>query len=311
MDFKNLKDINYATQEQASSEVDKTKRELADLRTQEVFVKSIQSLAKFIEGHTTKSVVMNQLKDYATSDDMESLGKFLRDILEETKKHENTNVTPVVEALNEAVTELKAIPKEQLDISFPEQKDYSEAFKQLLQATKENLEATKAQKLEVKVQAPVVNVDAPIVNVDAPDLEPLGKDLEKSFLKAVKSIVIPTPESYKKVLADQLAEQKRTNKILEELPTGGSSGSTSIAPFLNSNNELPVSTSPLSSYLIADEEETATYSYTGFESANGGWCIQRETLASGAYRYAAGTSNYSTAWTNRASQTYQYPSQVF
>lgn len=318
MAFDKLKGINLANTEQASSEVDKTQRELADLRTQEVFVKSIQSLAKFIEGHTTKTVVMNQLKDYATSQDMESLGKFLRDILQETKKHKNTEVKPVVDVLKEAVKELKAIPKEKLDISFPEQKDYSEAFKQLLQATRENFKAIKAQKLDVKVQAPVVNVDAPIVNVEAPELKPLGDDLKKSFKEAVKSIVIPVPKDYTKVLSDQLAEQKKTNKLLTELPTGGSSGSSSIAPFLV-GGALPItgsitaSASTLADFSVNDIEEDTT-SYFGSTKPDGTWLVKSLTATS--VSYATETNNvlvtsYTDAWANRATLIYQRFDQAF
>lgn len=309
-----LKQTNSANADKASHEVETTKRELADLRMQEVFVKSIQSLAKFIEGHTTKTVVMNQLKDYATSDDMESLGKLLLDVVQELKTHENADVSPVVDAINEAVTELKAIPKEQRDIIFPEQKDYSSSFKELLTATKEVMGAIKAQKLIA--EAPVVNYEAPDIHVDAPDLKPLTDDIKKSFLAAVKTIIIPTPKDYTKVLGDQLAEQKRTNKLLQELPTGGSSGSSSIAPFLV-NGALPVTTSagsdPRDFYVYDIEEGTTSY-YGNTHYSAGDWMIKSvtDTLVS----YATVTNNatvtsYTDAWTGRETLTYGRIDQAF
>lgn len=305
MAFDKLKSINLEREQQASTEVDKTNSELANLRTQEVFVKSIQSLVKFIEGHTTKSVVMNQLKDYATSDDMESLGKFLRDILEETKKHENTDVTPVVEALNEAVTELKAIPKEQLDISFPEQKDYSEAFKQLLQATKDNLEATKAQKLIA--EAPVVNVDAPIVNVDAPDLKPFSEDLKKSFKESIKSIVFP---EYKVDLSKLEKEAKEQTKLLKDIRDtpggGGSSGSGSIAPFLQ-NGALPVSDVTLATRL--DNSATPILyvgkAVVGSATSSAVWQISKLDTSSGLIKtWADGNADFDNVWDDILTITY-------
>jgi len=57
-------------------------------------------------------------------------------------------------------------------------------------------------------------------------------------------------------------------------------------------------------WIINDQEETGTYKYYGFESPGGTWKISRKTLADNSWRYATGSSDYATAWTNRASQTY-------
>lgn len=57
-------------------------------------------------------------------------------------------------------------------------------------------------------------------------------------------------------------------------------------------------------YAISNIEDTGTYKYFGFEDADGAWYIMRKTLADNTFLYAKGASNYSTAWTNRASQTY-------
>lgn len=61
---------------------------------------------------------------------------------------------------------------------------------------------------------------------------------------------------------------------------------------------------PRTGYGISDIEETATYKYFGFEDASGNWYILRKTLATNEFLYSKGASAYSTAWTNRASQTY-------
>jgi len=55
---------------------------------------------------------------------------------------------------------------------------------------------------------------------------------------------------------------------------------------------------------LNDQEETGTYKYFGFESPSGSWKITRKTLATSSFRYATGPSDYSTAWTDRATQTY-------
>lgn len=57
-------------------------------------------------------------------------------------------------------------------------------------------------------------------------------------------------------------------------------------------------------YAISNIEDTGTYKYFGFEDASGNWYIMRKTLATNIFLYTAGSSNYATGWTNRASQTY-------
>jgi hypothetical protein len=64
-------------------------------------------------------------------------------------------------------------------------------------------------------------------------------------------------------------------------------------------------------YGISNIEETGTYKYYGFEDASGNWYIMRKTLATNAYLYSAGSSNYSTNWTNRASLSYTSYSTAF
>lgn len=52
----------------------------------------------------------------------------------------------------------------------------------------------------------------------------------------------------------------------------------------------------------------ATYQYFGFLSIEGAWIIQRFDLSTSnivLYRYSAGSTAYATAWTNRASLSYE------
>lgn len=64
-------------------------------------------------------------------------------------------------------------------------------------------------------------------------------------------------------------------------------------------------------YAISNIEDTGTYKYFGFEDADGAWYIMRKTISSSTFEYVKGASNYSTAWTNRASQTYGSYSSTF
>lgn len=72
-----------------------------------------------------------------------------------------------------------------------------------------------------------------------------------------------------------------------------------------------VYTKETGSYSISDIEATSTYKYFGFERSDGYWYIMRKTLATKKFEYAAGTSAYATAWTNRASQSYASYSSTF
>ena len=61
---------------------------------------------------------------------------------------------------------------------------------------------------------------------------------------------------------------------------------------------------PTEEYAINDIDDASNPKYYGFEKADGGWYIMRENTSTKQYRYAKGDSDYSTNWTNRASQSY-------
>ena len=67
----------------------------------------------------------------------------------------------------------------------------------------------------------------------------------------------------------------------------------------------------VSGYNISEVDDAANPKYYGFLGFSGRWYIMKEDTTTKTYRYAAGTSNYPTAWTNRASLTYDYFDQVF
>lgn len=63
---------------------------------------------------------------------------------------------------------------------------------------------------------------------------------------------------------------------------------------------------PLWSFLICDLD-SGTPSYYGYQTTAGGWVIKRLDEGAGTMRYAFGSGDYQTAWTNRASLTYTHP----
>jgi len=242
MDFNKLQSLNQGKLDKQANEEDKASKDLATIRTQEVFVKSIQLLTEFMQGHTTRTVVVNQIKGFATSEDIDKTTQVLDALHETLKTHENTDVSPVVDVLNEVVSQLEQIPKENQEYpEFPEQKDYSKQLDRFVTVADSIVEAINAQ--ETVVEAPVVNVEAPNVKVDAPDLKPLAKDLDKAFKAAIKLIKPAKPTDLKPVVA----EQKKTTKSIDKLYKlmhdnpfggGGSGGGAGAVKAFDANGVL-------------------------------------------------------------------------
>ena len=69
---------------------------------------------------------------------------------------------------------------------------------------------------------------------------------------------------------------------------------------------LTLMTDTLGHYFASDIDESGDPAYYGFLDKAGNWYILEVNTASGTYRYEVGASAYSTAWTNRATQSYGY-----
>ena len=207
--------------------------------------------------------------------------------------------------------EAKLIPKElpQLkDIVIPEGVDYSNQFEAMIGAVESLEEAVKAQ--ETTVQAPVVNVDAPVVKVDAPDLKPLEKASQK-LLDAIKGIVIPA--QIQTDITPLLKEQKKTNKLLEEMPIGGGGGGGLTVPYELIDGAVPVTSGGVAAFQVNDIEDAAT-SYFGFTKTDGEYMIKEVTDTSVYYATISNNgavTSYTDAWANRATLTYGRFDQAF
>jgi hypothetical protein len=103
-----------------------------------------------------------------------------------------------------------------------------------------------------------------------------------------------------------------TRSVITGVTTGGGGGYVNVK--VNPSGALTVDSTisgavtayakPSEQYAISNKEATATYKYFGFQRLDGYWYIMRKTLSTNVFEYVSGTSAYSTAWTNRASQTY-------
>lgn len=66
----------------------------------------------------------------------------------------------------------------------------------------------------------------------------------------------------------------------------------------------------LDQYKVCDVDDSSTPKYYGFADKDENWYILRDN-GSGQYRYAKGSGSYTTAWTDRATQNYDYFYNVF
>jgi hypothetical protein len=89
------------------------------------------------------------------------------------------------------------------------------------------------------------------------------------------------------------------------LPSGAATENTLASIYSNSQ--------VLEKFAVSNKDDDASPNYYGFEDNTGSWYILKETVSAGndSYQYVAGSSAYSTAWTNRASQSYASFSSVF
>lgn len=87
--------------------------------------------------------------------------------------------------------------------------------------------------------------------------------------------------------------------------------------FINMGGVWAVRTVMNDLWIVLDEVTSGTDTYVGYEIVSGGWLIKHiDTSAGTVIRFASqknntGTTDYSTAWTNRASLTYGLYSEAF
>jgi hypothetical protein len=107
-------------------------------------------------------------------------------------------------------------------------------------------------------------------------------------------------------------------QVIESLPDETQGHHTKIIPVnlsgkpFQRNNPFPVENQDvLAKYQPADEDISGDPEYYGFTDKDGNWYIQQISPSNGTYRYAKGSTNYITNWTNRTSLSYDYFHNVF
>jgi hypothetical protein len=285
---------------------------------EDTVINAFNTLIRFIDGKTTKTEVVNQLKSISTPDVdkvVTAISKLDKDILAN-----KLDIKPLEQGLNSLKRELSLIPKSLPKI--PEQKDTIKVtnLNEVKLDTSQIEKAIKDLKLD-----PTIDVKAPVVNVDAPNLKPL-QDLMLDLLKATQSIKLDVPETDLSKLEKQsteankkLDEANKHLKKISEKPTGGGGGGGNGTPYQDSNGtfqyvqlqggSIPVVMGSSTYKLLLDDTSTANVTYVGraaIGSSTGStaWQIQKIDETSGMSITWADTALFTAKWDDRLSESY-------
>lgn len=245
--------------------------------------------------------------------------------LDEIKKHLRIELKAVVDAVK--AIDIPEAPKEVKVSNFPKSEKAPDSV------TVKNLSelGTHLEKLLRAVEAiqvsPIVNLPAPIVNV-APQEAPIVNipqslppivDLDlSSLLAALKPLNLLSRDPNKPITVRMSDGRHFIDALTQTLKDNGERLATVVSTSYGlTKDEYKAATRelalPTEGYSITDKDNDGTPNYYGYTNQFGAWYIMKETVSAGAdtYRYAKGTSGYTTAWTGRVDLTYDYFYEVF
>lgn len=317
MDFSRLKAIHEQQAQEVKENKQRSEDAVALIELQETVVRSFSALVDYLDNKVSKTVVVNQLKDIGTPDALKVVDA-VNELHGTLKTHENTDLTEITEVMRAILEESKKIPKDKVDVSIPEQKDYVAQFDSLTQAIKSVEKVVKEQKLVA--EAPIVNVPETEVNIEAPDLKPLQTAI-KDVVKAVKGIVIP---EYKTDNTEVEKLLKKSNKLLTDLldkPMGGYGGGgsswvavdtngTPVPIQLTADGKVPVEAGATSTYQSFNDTTTDVNlvylgkSVAGTATSAGAWQIKRYNKSAGTMTFADDITTFTKVWDDRTSFGY-------
>lgn len=309
MDLTNLRNIKEDNDKRELSQSRFIDSQVSQIETREAIVRSVKYLIEFLEGHTTKTAVINNIKSVKTPD-VDKVTEAVENLHSTLKTHKNTDLSEVTKGLNDLLAEIKTLPKEFPEVKEKEEKDYTEQFISLEKAINAIEEAVAKQ--DLNVEAPQVNVESPVVNVEKPDLAPILKELA-NVVKSVKGIKIP--ETKETDIKPVVTEQKKTNKLLNELldssPGGGGGGGASWPAVNADGNAAPLTVDATGGLVVAG---SVVYSvndiadpYYGFTTSDGTWQVKKVEASAVSYATVlnnSGVTDYASAWSAKAALTY-------
>jgi hypothetical protein len=306
--FKNIRQINDEKALKARDQQRHDDSIAAQHQTRDTILRAFQTLISFLEGHTGKTEIVNQLKEIGTPDALK-VADAVKELHETIKTHENTDLSEVTSILKSLLQETKAIPKSATEVKIPDtvtvsnQTDYSSDLKHLLAAVKGIKLVAEAPKVTVTPTTPDVHVD---VNIDQ-----VKTGLE-AVVSAVKAITIPeVPTTDLSTVEKKLDKSNELLEAIRTRPTGSTGGSTSFKSAdgklayaeLDDMGRLPVTPGAVTSRY--DIQGTTIYTGEapiGSSDAAPVWTITKFDLADMAN--VSGKLKLNGIWNNRGTEEY-------
>jgi hypothetical protein len=263
-------------------------------------VTALDGVVRFLDGKTTKTEVVNQLKEIGTPDALKVV-EAVDEMHTTLKAHKNTDLTEVTKLLKQLIDQASK------PIEFPDQLDTVKVS---------NLSEIDFSSLEKAIKAikvtPKVEVKSPDVKIEKPDLSPLEKSLE-AVVSAIKAIAFP---EFPKTDLTGLEEQvETTNKKLDtaneklqkliDKPTGGK-GSTG-ASFVNAAGNLVYPVVNTEGRFDTTSESGSVFlgkAMPGSSESEAVWQIVKVNTTSGVKTYADDDVNFTKTWDDRTSYSY-------
>lgn len=312
----------YQNQENTATEIEQfNKRTTQITNLEDTVIEAFNALIKFMDGKTTKTEVVNQLKSISTPDIdkvVEAVSKLRTDILTN-----QLDLKPVLEALNGLKSEITSLPGNMP--TAPEQKESIKIAN--IDEISFDTSSLEAAINNLKLD-PTIDVKAPIVKVEAPDLDPI----KKVMLDVLNAINKQKPVEIPKTDLSKLEEQSgKTTKQLEEAnkklqklvdkPVGGGGGGGNGTPYIDStgkhvnveltvDGKIPVEAGATSTYEGRNDTTTDTNlvylakAAPGTLTSEAAWQIKRYNKSAGHMSFADDVTTFTKVWDDRTSYGY-------
>lgn len=286
-------------------------------------VSAIGVLIQFLDGKTSKTEVVNQLKSVSTPDVdkvVQAVSKLDKDILAN-----KLDLQPLINELRSVKRELTLVPGK---IKTPEQKDSIK----VTNLSEIKLDTTKVEQAIKKLKLdPKIEVKPTDVNIEHVDLKPL-KDELLNVVNAIKSQKYPEfPRIEPTDLTKLEKESKKHTKLLTEIkdkPVGSGGGGGNGTPYvdatgkplnveLETDGSIPVtvvagggSSTPNYTTRIETDSVNSNLTYIGnavigTAESTSAWQIKRLDSTTGLIKlWRDGDDSFNNQWSTRESGSY-------
>ena len=285
----------------------------------EPITSSIDNLAKSLNDKNNDISNSEEITEPIIASNLQvggALAKSIIDLKDEIKKEKIIKTETDFSLIEKKIDEVISVIEKSKTVVNVDNKDIIKALKKL------RIEAPKMEKQKF--------IDyTGILNVISDNIENKEFDATK-IIEAISKIVttddLGVISDYLQVLIDKkypefpefsFTKDKRLKVEVDKV--GGAGGglskteSEALISIPTKIDTVEANQDPLAFYKISDKDDDASPNYFGFVNADGSWYILKETVSAGAdtYRYAAGSSSYTTNWTNRASLSFDHFFNVF